>query len=360
MTFYQSLSSYYDKIFPLNDIALSYVSSYFSKGDKVLDIGAGTGNLALALAEAGFQVTASEPDIAMMENISEKSKSRGLPLAIHSKSMEQITELSGNFDGIICVGNTLPHLQSKESIEQFIAEAFMKLKNLANNSIQEAYVGGKSVEKVVEQMNEMSVSVEKSQEMMQALDKRSNEVNSILTIITTIAEQTNLLSLNASIEAARVGEHGKGFAVVANEVKQLATQSQESAQNIYSIISAMNEDTKNTVALMQQIANQVNNGVVVSTDALVKFNQIINSLEQVLPQIEKVSSTIQQVSASIQETTAHVNEVAVAAEQNASTSEHVASSAEQQLLAIEDISSSAQALTELATELQSMISKFKY
>lgn len=127
MPFYQSLSSHYDKIFPLNAVAFSFVSSYFVKGEKILDIGAGTGNLALALAEAGFEMTASEPDRAMMEKMKVKSRSKSLSLSIHQKSMEQLTEFKEQFDGIICVGNTLPHLQTNESIEHFVHDCHMKL-----------------------------------------------------------------------------------------------------------------------------------------------------------------------------------------------------------------------------------------
>lgn len=127
MAFYQSLSSHYDKIFPLNDVAFTFISKHFEQGEKILDIGAGTGNLALALAEEGFDVVASEPDLAMMENMKQKCLSKGVTLFVHSKSMEQLTQFQESYDGIICVGNTLPHLQSNESIEKFIKDCSMKL-----------------------------------------------------------------------------------------------------------------------------------------------------------------------------------------------------------------------------------------
>lgn len=127
MAFYQSISSHYDKIFPLNNVAFTFISTHFKQGEKILDMGAGTGNLALALVEAGFDVVASEPDLAMMENIKQKCHSKGVSLSVHSKSMEQLTEFNDSYDGIICVGNTLPHLQSNESIEKFIKDSYMKL-----------------------------------------------------------------------------------------------------------------------------------------------------------------------------------------------------------------------------------------
>src|SRR6476620_7772496 len=127
MSFYQSFASYYDRIFPLNQTALSFVSSYFQPGESILDIGAGTGNMAVALAEKEIKVTASEPDETMAESIRSKTDLKGLTLSIQTKSMEQIEEFQSNFDGIICIGNTLPHLPDEEGIERFLSQCHQKL-----------------------------------------------------------------------------------------------------------------------------------------------------------------------------------------------------------------------------------------
>ena len=73
MSFYQSFASYYDRIFPLNQTALSFVSNYFQLGECILDMGAGTGNMAIALADNELKVTASEPDGTMAESIRSQS-----------------------------------------------------------------------------------------------------------------------------------------------------------------------------------------------------------------------------------------------------------------------------------------------
>lgn len=241
-----------------------------------------------------------------------------------------------------------------------IANFSSEVTELTQEASKKALTGGESVGKILNQMESIHDSVSKSNKMIHSLTERSKQVDSILKIITGIAEQTNLLSLNASIEAARAGEHGKGFAVVANEVKKLAEQSRESAKDIQDIISAIQNDTENTVKIMSHVTQEVNNGVEISNEAVTQFYGIIETMNKVTPQMEEVSATVQQVSASIQEVSERANENVFIAQGNAAASEEVAASAEQQLAAMEEISASAQALTEMAEELQILISKYKY
>jgi glycine/sarcosine N-methyltransferase len=128
LSFYHDLSTYYDQIFPLNQTAYTFISQYFHEGNSVLDMGAGTGNMAIALAEKGLNVTASEPEETMAESIKKKAKSKGLLLSVHTKAMEEIDTFHENFDGILCIGNTLPHLSDLEGLEKFLQKCYIKLK----------------------------------------------------------------------------------------------------------------------------------------------------------------------------------------------------------------------------------------
>ncbi|SOC02770.1 methyltransferase family protein [Ureibacillus xyleni] len=125
MSFYQSFASYYDRIFPLNPVALNFVANHFQKGESILDIGAGTGNMAIALANEGYNVSASEPDQEMVEWI--RSKAKESRLAIYTQTMLEINLINGSFDGILCIGNTLPHLQNLKEIEDFLEKCINKL-----------------------------------------------------------------------------------------------------------------------------------------------------------------------------------------------------------------------------------------
>lgn len=127
MSFYESLYPFYDKIFPLNQQAATFLLSHFHKGASILDVGAGTGNMAIALAKEGLKVKAIEPEQAMANDILSKADAEGISMEVQTKTMEQIGQLDETYDGIYCVGNTLPHLQSMTEIQRFLEQCFAKL-----------------------------------------------------------------------------------------------------------------------------------------------------------------------------------------------------------------------------------------
>ncbi len=127
MTFYQPLTQYYDEIFPTNPKASHFLASTFKQGGTLLDVGAGTGNMALSLVHEGFQVTATEPEETMVKQIHQKAKSSPYFLKIYTKAMQQLDEFTETFDGIYCIGNTLVHLDNLEEISEFLHQTYQKL-----------------------------------------------------------------------------------------------------------------------------------------------------------------------------------------------------------------------------------------
>lgn len=256
--------------------------------------------------------------------------------------------------------------KNAESIQQvsegvtLIAENSMKVSELAHQTTTQAEQGGEAVTNTVNQMNSIHQSVLESNVMIKSLSDRSKEVSTILNVITEIADQTNLLALNAAIEAARAGEQGKGFAVVAEEVKKLAEQSQTSAKEIHEIVQKIQEETNNSVKIMERVTNDVQTGVQVSTQAIDKFKQILNSTHEMTPQLEEASAIAQQMSASLQEVTTTAQGLSIMATENSATSEEVVASTEEGLSSMEEIASSAQSLTTLAETLNKAVSRFNY
>ena len=134
------------------------------------------------------------------------------------------------------------------------------------------------------------------QQVMTKLEGEIDDIGSIIEVIRSISDQTNLLALNAAIEAARAGEHGRGFAVVADEVRSLANRTQESTTEIQAMISSLQNESKNSVELMQV---NVNNAQMTAE----KSQQANNALEQIRQAISVIQDMNNQIATSAEEQT---------------------------------------------------------
>jgi methyl-accepting chemotaxis protein len=240
-----------------------------------------------------------------------------------------------------------------------ISESTAHVAELSRKTTKEAEEGGKQVSENLGQMKSIHHSIKRSNQVISSLSNRSKEIGSISDVISGIADQTNLLALNAAIEAARAGEHGKGFAVVADEVRKLAEQSQASTKSIAELIALIQEDTEESVKIMDEAVSNAEEGVKVSEQTSDKFAEILTSTKNITPLIEQVTATVQQISANIEEATNAAMEVSMMAQENAASSEEAAASTEEQLASMEEIHSSAQALAQMAEELKGTVDKFK-
>jgi methyl-accepting chemotaxis protein len=171
------------------------------------------------------------------------------------------------------------------------------------------------------------------------LGESSAEIGNVIKVITSIAQQTNLLALNATIEAARAGEAGKGFAVVANEVKELAKQTARATEDISRKIEAIQGDTKGAVEAIAQIGKIIN-----------QINDIQNTIAGA---VEEQTATTGEISRNVGEAARGSSEIA----QNITA---VAQAARGTTEGASNTRSSADELSRMATDLQTLVSQFKY
>ncbi|MFB6465571.1 class I SAM-dependent methyltransferase [Cytobacillus sp. Hz8] len=129
MSFYETLAPYYDQIFPTNEKAFRFLSICFKGKRNLLDVGAGTGNMAFSLANSGYMVSALEPEASFTEEIRKKIIRSRNHLKLYRKNMQQLNELNEIYDGIYCIGNTLVHLNNLEEITQFFRDSYLTLAN---------------------------------------------------------------------------------------------------------------------------------------------------------------------------------------------------------------------------------------
>jgi methyl-accepting chemotaxis protein len=171
-----------------------------------------------------------------------------------------------------------------------VAQSTEQGKNAANDAETAVTAGVSIVDHTLSTINTLSQDIESAVSSVNKLASNAESIGSVLDVIRGIAEQTNLLALNAAIEAARAGEQGRGFAVVADEVRTLATRTQDSTTEIQSMIEQLQSAAKDTVLAMENNQKQALVGV-----------EHVNKANDALKQISAAIATI----ASLNEFVAH-------------------------------------------------------
>lgn len=186
-------------------------------------------------------------------------------------------------------------------------------------------------------VEEMATQTAQTISAINNLDSGVKSIESIIDTITGIADQTNLLALNAAIEAARAGDHGRGFAVVAEQVRELATRTQESTLEIQDKIASMISDSKVAVEVINRSEALANNSLEQATMA----DDTIKTFEQVMTEIQDLSHLIstaaEQQAVTLNELDKNINQVADLADQTNVKAETAESEAKSQVQIVKDL-----------------------
>jgi methyl-accepting chemotaxis protein len=197
----------------------------------------------------------------------------------------------------------------------------------------------------VETIVGLAAEIESASEVIRNLEKDSNQIGSILDVIKGIAEQTNLLALNAAIEAARAGEQGRGFAVVADEVRTLASRTQESTEEIQSMIEKLQSGAKVAVSVMSDSRKYADDSVSHAKSAGEALEMITQSISTITEMNTQIATAAEEQSAVSEEINGNIVNINHAAEEAAEGANSTSTESER--------------LAEMAKELQLLVHQFK-
>jgi methyl-accepting chemotaxis protein len=311
-----------------------------------------TSNLTLSLKTKGSDELAEighvfNDMLANFRAVLLKISNSSFSLASQAEELSEITEQI----------NQSMHTQRNDIMSADTAsnEMVMAIKEVAENTHTTLEATDKATQntnkcvsilnKNVESINVLNTRVEQSSGQILELKNTSNNIGEIVSVIQGIAEQTNLLALNAAIEAARAGEQGRGFAVVADEVRTLASRTQESTGNITLVIDNLQKGVEEAVNNMKQCQEQAISSAALAKEAGDLVHQMQNRMLEVTDLNVMISSATEEQSATTQHVKDIINQINTLAAKTADNADNTAHSSEN--------------LASFALELNEMVTSFK-
>ena len=278
-----------------------------------------------------------------------------------------ITDVAGSTNQLAAAANEMSSISQQgkecvtrqqaqtEQVATAIGELTSSVNEVAHNALaaaeaarkanDEARSGSGVVQNTLAAINNLANEVESAAEVIKQLEADSENIGGVLEVIRGISEQTNLLALNAAIEAARAGEQGRGFAVVADEVRTLASRTNESTKEIQVMIERLQSGTRHAVEVMGKGHQQAE----VSVQQAAKAGQ---SLEVITGSIATINDMNGQISSSAKEQGEVANEIKQNVEAISGIGERTSQGAQRAAAASRE-------MAQLASHLQELVSQFR-
>lgn len=222
---------------------------------------------------------------------------------VAKQSMESVERSNINTDSIAAAINEMTHTV------QMVASNAANAADAARTAEDETRSGKIVVDQTTQTIQKLATEVENAAQVIQGVEQNTSNIGQVLDVIKGIAEQTNLLALNAAIEAARAGEQGRGFAVVADEVRTLASRTQESTSEIENMITVLQEGAQSAVSVMNASCEQAQSGVEQANNANRSLDMITQAISDITQMNLQIASAAEEQSAASEEINHRISEI---------------------------------------------------
>jgi methyl-accepting chemotaxis protein len=262
-----------------------------------------------------------------LQGVVKDSVNASLPLSELAQNLNQLTDDTNKTIDVQqrSAGQAKTAVDEMTKSVSAVAESAAEAASAAGDASSAADDGQAVVNHTVHSIQELAANVEDTAEVIRKLEDDSNQVGVVLDVIKGIAEQTNLLALNAAIEAARAGEQGRGFAVVADEVRTLASRTQQSTEQIQKTIEQLQNAARSAVNVMAKGTEQATTSVETANKAgasLTVITETISRITRMNDQIARSTGDQQTVARTISN---NVDEIHSRTEETAASSKELAS-----------------------------------
>ncbi len=276
---------------------------------------------------------------SVLQNTNEVSKAAESLLSVSSSSQKAADEQCHAITMVVTAVNELTM-----AIQEVARNTSSTAQN-TKDATEITELGQERIRLAVEHVKGLASRIHETAEFMSKLEGEAKNVTSVIDVIRGVAEQTNLLALNAAIEAARAGEQGRGFAVVADEVRTLASRTQQSTGDIQGMLSQLQSGVQHAVTAMGNSEILTNDAVTSASDAgnsLAGINSAVREIADMTTQIATAAEEQSSVTSEIDRNLVQINSLAM------NTAEGASKTAQE-----------SQRLNQLSIQLRQLVGQFK-